>query len=101
MVPHDLSQTNLLSAIDGARIVYFDGRLYETALVVAQEVMQQAFLLMLTVILFCSKLVAMGLIYLSCEFPGSLIRNKCITVGYIVLLIVCTHLHILYWSTGN
>lgn len=37
MVPHDLSQTNLLSAIDGARIVYFDGRLYETALVVAQE----------------------------------------------------------------
>ncbi|KAF8014836.1 hypothetical protein BT93_H0584 [Corymbia citriodora subsp. variegata] len=41
MVPHDLSQTNLLSAIDGARIVYFDGRLYETALVVAQEAVRR------------------------------------------------------------
>ncbi|XP_030455007.2 uncharacterized protein LOC115676268 [Syzygium oleosum] len=41
MAPHDLSQTNLLSAIDGARIVYFDGRLYETALVVAQEAVRR------------------------------------------------------------
>lgn len=41
MVPHDLSQTNLLSAIDGARIVYFDGRLYETALVVAKEAVRR------------------------------------------------------------
>lgn len=38
MMPDDLSQSNLLSAIDGARIVYFDGRLHETALVVAREV---------------------------------------------------------------
>ncbi|XP_021893740.1 uncharacterized protein LOC110811524 [Carica papaya] len=37
MMPDDLSQSNLLSAIDGARIVYFDGRLHETALVVARE----------------------------------------------------------------
>lgn len=43
MVRHGISQTNLLSAIDGARIVYFDGRLYETTFVVAQEVMHQAF----------------------------------------------------------
>ncbi|KAI6694522.1 hypothetical protein NL676_022232 [Syzygium grande] len=41
MVPHDLSQTNLLSAIDGARIVYFDGRFYDTALVVAQEAVRR------------------------------------------------------------
>ncbi|KAL5990295.1 hypothetical protein ACLOJK_011192 [Asimina triloba] len=37
MVPADLSQSSLLSALDGARIVYFDGRLHETALVVAKE----------------------------------------------------------------
>ncbi|KAJ4969476.1 hypothetical protein NE237_016177 [Protea cynaroides] len=37
MVPDDLSQATLSSALDGARIVYLDGRLHETALVVAQE----------------------------------------------------------------
>lgn len=42
MMPDDLSQSNLLSAIDGARIVYFDGRLHETALVVARECRQLA-----------------------------------------------------------
>lgn len=38
MIPEDLSKSSLLSALDGARLVYFDGRLPETALVVAQEV---------------------------------------------------------------
>jgi hypothetical protein len=38
MIPDDLSRESLLSAIDGARIVYLDGRLHETALIIAQEV---------------------------------------------------------------
>lgn len=38
MVPDDLSRSNLLSALNGARLVYFDVRLHETALIVAQEV---------------------------------------------------------------
>ncbi|KAF3436068.1 hypothetical protein FNV43_RR23160 [Rhamnella rubrinervis] len=37
MIPDDLSRSSLLSALDGARIVYSDVRLYETALVIAQE----------------------------------------------------------------
>ncbi|KAJ4728353.1 Ribokinase, Carbohydrate kinase PfkB, Ribokinase-like protein [Melia azedarach] len=37
MTPDELSQTALLSALDGARIVYLDGRLPETAMIVAQE----------------------------------------------------------------
>ncbi|XP_026405385.1 ribokinase-like isoform X2 [Papaver somniferum] len=37
MVPHDMTQSSLMSALDGARIVYSDVRLHETALVVAQE----------------------------------------------------------------
>ncbi|KAI5395294.1 uncharacterized protein LOC127091026 isoform X1 [Lathyrus oleraceus] len=37
MIPQDLSESSLLSVLDGASIVYFDGRLYETALVVARE----------------------------------------------------------------
>ncbi|KAA8550679.1 hypothetical protein F0562_002363 [Nyssa sinensis] len=37
MIPDDLSETSLLSALDGVKLVYFDGRLHETALVVAQE----------------------------------------------------------------
>ncbi|XP_038717539.1 uncharacterized protein LOC120010763 isoform X2 [Tripterygium wilfordii] len=37
MIPDDLSQESLVSALDDARVVYFDGRLPETALVVAQE----------------------------------------------------------------
>ncbi|KAK7267482.1 hypothetical protein RIF29_20156 [Crotalaria pallida] len=41
MVPADLTDSSLLSALDGARIVYFDGRLYETALVVAQEAVRK------------------------------------------------------------
>ncbi|XP_019440961.1 PREDICTED: ribokinase-like isoform X2 [Lupinus angustifolius] len=41
MIPDDLSQSSLLSALHGARIVYFDGRLYETALVVAQEAVRK------------------------------------------------------------
>ncbi|KAK7396477.1 hypothetical protein VNO78_17515 [Psophocarpus tetragonolobus] len=37
MTPDDLSQSTLLSAFDGARLVYFDGMFPETALFVAQE----------------------------------------------------------------
>lgn len=38
MIPEDLPESSLLAVLDGARIVYFDGRLHETALVVAHEV---------------------------------------------------------------
>lgn len=38
MQPDELSQSRLVSLLDGARIVYFDGRFPETAFVVAQEV---------------------------------------------------------------
>ncbi|KAH8517552.1 hypothetical protein H0E87_005469 [Populus deltoides] len=37
MIPDELSRSSLLSALDGARLVYLDGRLHETALVTAQE----------------------------------------------------------------
>ncbi|KAK7277470.1 hypothetical protein RJT34_22483 [Clitoria ternatea] len=37
MIPNDLPESSLLSALDGAKLVYFDGRLPETALVVANE----------------------------------------------------------------
>lgn len=38
MIPNELTESNLLAALDGAKLVYFDGRLHDTALVVAQEV---------------------------------------------------------------
>ena len=38
MVPDDLSKSSLSSAVNGVTLVYFDVRLHETALVVAQEV---------------------------------------------------------------
>lgn len=38
MAPEELSQSKLDSALDGAKLVYFDVRLHETALVVAKEV---------------------------------------------------------------
>ncbi|XP_004152009.1 ribokinase isoform X1 [Cucumis sativus] len=41
MVPDDLSRSSLLSALDGAKIVYSDIRLHETALLVAQEAARQ------------------------------------------------------------
>nr|KYP70763.1 Ribokinase [Cajanus cajan] len=37
MKPDDLPESSLLTALNGSRLVYFDGRLHETALVVAQE----------------------------------------------------------------
>ncbi|KAL8494437.1 hypothetical protein ACS0TY_025302 [Phlomoides rotata] len=37
MTPDELTKTKLLEALDEARLVYFDVRLHETALVVAQE----------------------------------------------------------------
>ncbi|CAI0560600.1 unnamed protein product [Linum tenue] len=37
MIPDDLSQSSISSALNGATLVYFDGRLHETALVIAQE----------------------------------------------------------------
>lgn len=42
MIPQELTESNLVAALDGARLVYFDGRLHETALVVAQECRQLA-----------------------------------------------------------
>ncbi|XP_061368600.1 uncharacterized protein LOC133311560 isoform X1 [Gastrolobium bilobum] len=41
MVPEDLPRANLLSALEGARVVYFDVRLPESALVIAQEAFRQ------------------------------------------------------------
>lgn len=38
MIPEDLSRDSLISALDGARVAYFDGRMHETALVIAREV---------------------------------------------------------------
>ncbi|KAG8485318.1 hypothetical protein CXB51_021327 [Gossypium anomalum] len=37
LIPDELSQSQLLSALDGANMVYFDGRLYETALIIAKQ----------------------------------------------------------------
>lgn len=41
MKPDDLPESNLLTALNGARIVYLDGRLHETALVVAHEAVKK------------------------------------------------------------
>ena len=44
MIPDDLTESKLLAAVDGARLVYFDGRLHDTALVIAQEVIAASML---------------------------------------------------------
>ncbi|KAG8087588.1 hypothetical protein GUJ93_ZPchr0010g8248 [Zizania palustris] len=41
MVPEELTEANLFAALDGADIVYFDVRLHETALIVAEEASQR------------------------------------------------------------
>ncbi|XP_073012586.1 uncharacterized protein [Typha latifolia] len=41
MLPEDLTKTSLFSALENANLVYFDGRLHETALVVAEEASQR------------------------------------------------------------
>ncbi|XP_057425953.1 uncharacterized protein LOC130719344 [Lotus japonicus] len=41
MIPDDLPESSLLSALDGASMVYFDGRLPETALIVAHEAVRR------------------------------------------------------------
>ncbi|TKY52792.1 Sulfofructose kinase [Spatholobus suberectus] len=41
MIPDDLPKSSLLSALDGAKIAYFDGRLPDTALVVAHEAVRK------------------------------------------------------------
>jgi alpha-galactosidase/6-phospho-beta-glucosidase family protein len=38
MIPEELTKANLSNALDGADIVYFDVRLHDTALLVAEEV---------------------------------------------------------------
>ncbi|KAG4922027.1 hypothetical protein JHK82_050982 [Glycine max] len=37
----DLLESNLLTPLNGARIVYLDGRLHETALIVAHEAVKK------------------------------------------------------------
>jgi len=41
MIPDYLSKSSLSSALDGVRLVYFDGRLHETALVVGHELLKE------------------------------------------------------------
>ncbi|WVY99109.1 hypothetical protein V8G54_031260 [Vigna mungo] len=41
MIPDNLPKSSLLSALDGAKIAYFDGRLPDTALLVAQEAVKK------------------------------------------------------------
>lgn len=67
MIPDDLSTSNLLTAIIGARLVYFDGRLHETALLVAQEVIFEC--------LFCFHLGTNFLLYIlfGSHFRGTML----------------------------
>lgn len=44
LIPDELTESKLLAAVDGARLVYFDGRLHDTALVIAQEVIAASIL---------------------------------------------------------
>ena len=60
MVPDDLSRSSLLSALDGAKIVYSDIRLHETALLVAQEVKISLISLMLQVFTPCVVLTPLS-----------------------------------------
>ncbi|MCH83485.1 5-dehydro-2-deoxygluconokinase, partial [Trifolium medium] len=41
MKPDDLTESSLLSALNGTKIAYLDGRLHETALVVAHEAVKK------------------------------------------------------------
>ncbi|XP_016183191.1 ribokinase isoform X1 [Arachis ipaensis] len=41
MKPEDLHSTNLVSILAGSKVVYFDGRMLDTAIVIAQEAFQQ------------------------------------------------------------
>jgi hypothetical protein len=45
MVPEELTKENLSSALDGANIVYFDVRLPDTALLVAEEVISSGLII--------------------------------------------------------
>lgn len=56
MVPDDLSRSSLLSALNGARIVYSDVGLHEIALLVAREVKISLVSLMLQVLHSCVEL---------------------------------------------
>jgi hypothetical protein len=45
MLPEELTKANLSSAVDGANIVYFDVRLPDTALLVAEEVISSCLII--------------------------------------------------------
>lgn len=66
MIPSDLSQTSLSSALDGARVLYLDGRIHETALLVAQEVTAIFQFLVFNFLLSSVSL---------CSFPRKLVIN--------------------------
>lgn len=57
MLPEELTKENLSAALDGADIVYFDVRLHETALVVAEEVILSVVLMSLLNFLLFSVLL--------------------------------------------
>ena len=65
----DLLESNLLTPLNGARIVYLDGRLHETALIVAHEVIT-------FITYYFHKLILPFVVYLEppeyCHFPSFL-----------------------------
>lgn len=78
MVPDDLSRSSLLSALDGAKIVYFDVRLHETALLVAEEVKMSLVALMLHILHSCVELALSSRLFKSQTslFPTQIETSK-------------------------
>ncbi|XP_054792221.1 uncharacterized protein LOC129297901 isoform X2 [Prosopis cineraria] len=81
MMPEDLSRDSLLSALDGARLVYFDGRMHETALLIAREAWTEAASIPRAMVSILLKLPKLKFVIATLGENGSMMLEQCMDDG--------------------
>ncbi|XP_040869737.1 putative ribokinase/pfkB superfamily isoform X3 [Glycine max] len=78
MKPDDLPESNLLTALNGARIVYLDGRLHETALVVAHEAWTEASTVSKALVCMLLRLPNIKFVIATLGKDGCIMLERCV-----------------------
>ncbi|XP_027366079.1 ribokinase-like isoform X3 [Abrus precatorius] len=77
LVSEDLPRANLLSALNGARVVYFDARMPETALVIAQEAWTEASSIPRALVSIILRLPRLKFVIATLGKDGCIMLEKC------------------------
>ncbi|XP_020971337.1 ribokinase isoform X2 [Arachis ipaensis] len=78
MKPEDLHSTNLVSILAGSKVVYFDGRMLDTAIVIAQEAWTEASTISKALVSIMLRLPKLKFVIVTLGKDGCIMLERCV-----------------------